>query len=213
MPNSSSQTLGNAMNSPEEKYQRMAEAIQKVANELKGESDRGCVVLAFAWMDDQLTNNLRKFLLSTAQKSAKADELLGVGCPLGDAASKINLCFRLGLLHQNTHKSLHMFRRLRNDFAHLVIDISFSTPSIHDRVLAIFDNEEPVIRGLWESIVQDPEVRVATENDHKKSGPHILRTALGTRSLFEHTAASLIAGLISIEYSLTPIKPPARANA
>ncbi|PUE57265.1 hypothetical protein B9Z45_08525 [Limnohabitans sp. 2KL-17] len=206
-------TLGKAMDTPEEKYQRMAMAMQKVASELKGESERGCVVLAFAWMDDQLTNNLRKFLLPSAQQSAKADELLGVGRPVGDAAAKIDLCLRLGLLHQHTHKSLHMFRRLRNDFAHMASDISFSTPSIHDRVLAIFDNEEPVIRSLWESIVQDPEVRAATEHNRNKSGPHILRTALGTRSLFEQTAASLVAGLISIEYALTPIKPPGRVNA
>ncbi len=207
------QTLGKVMDSSEEKYQRMAVTMHKVANELKGESERGCVVLAFAWMDDQLTINLRKFLLPSAQKTTKADELLGVGRPVGDAATKIDLCLRLGLLHQHTHKSLHMFRRLRNDFAHLASEVSFSMPEIHDRVLAIFDNEEVVLRALWESIVEDPEVRAATEHDRNRTGPQILRTTLGTRRLFEHTAASLVAGLISIEYALAPIKPPGRVSA
>lgn len=200
------------MDEQNEKYQRMTTVMQRVTTELQGESERGCVVLAFAWMDEQLTNNLRKFLLPSLQPSEKSDELLGVGRPVGDAATKIDLCLRLGLLHQHTHKSLHMFRRLRNDFAHLASDVSFATPSVHDRVLAIFDNEEPILRALWESIIQDPEVRVATEQKHNKSGPHILRSSIGTRRVFEQTAASLVAGLISIEYSLMPVKPPGRFN-
>ena len=119
----------------------MVETMWKVATELHKESERGCVVLAFAWMDDQLTANLRKYLLPSVQQSEKADELLGVGSPIGDAATQIDLSLRLGILQPNTHKSLHMFRRLRNDFAHLASNISFENQSIHDRVVAIFENE------------------------------------------------------------------------
>jgi hypothetical protein len=196
--------------SEQEKYQRMAETMQKVAAELRGESERGCVVLAFAWMDDQLTCNLRKYLLPSAQQAEKADELLGAGRPIGDAATKIDLCLRLGLLQPNTQKSLHMFRRLRNDFAHLASNISFADQRIHDRVVAIFDNEEGMLNGLWQAIIEDEEVRKLTEQDRGKNGAHILRGALGTRKLFEMTAAALVSGLVSIEYALVPVKAPSR---
>ena len=196
--------------SAEEKYQRMAETMQKVAAELRKESERGCVVLAFAWMDDQLTFNLRKYLLPSVQQAEKADELLGVGRPIGNAATKIDLCLRLGLLQPNTHKSLHMFRRLRNDFAHLASNISFADQSIHDRVISIFDNEEGMLNGLWKAFIEDEEVRKLTEEDRGKNGAHILRSALGTRKLFEMAAAGLVSGLVSIEYALVPVKAPAR---
>lgn len=193
-----------------EKYERMAETMWKIKAELRKESERGCVVLAFAWMDDQLSANLRKFLLPSAQQSEKADELLGVGRPIGDAATKIDLCLRLGILQPNTHKSLHMFRRLRNDFAHLASNISFEDQSIHDRVVAIFENEEMVLNGLWQAMIEDEEVRTLTEQEHGKNGAQILKVALGTRKLFEMTAAALVSGLVSIEYALVPVTTPGR---
>jgi hypothetical protein len=47
----------------EQTYQRVARIGQEVERELEKESDRGCVVLAFAWMDEQITINLRRYLL------------------------------------------------------------------------------------------------------------------------------------------------------
>jgi len=196
-----------------EKYQRMVETMQMVSTELRGESERGCVVLAFAWMDEQLTSNLRKYLLPSVQQSKKADELLGVGRPIGDAATKIDLCLRLGLLQPNTHKSLHMFRHLRNDFAHLASKVTFSDQSIHDRVVAVFDNEEGMLAGIWQSLIEDGDVRKASELDRGKSGAHILRSTLGTRKLFEMTGSALVSGLVSIEYALVPIKAPSRVES
>jgi hypothetical protein len=191
-------------------YTKMTEAMQRVTRELQLESDRGCVVLAFAWMDECLTQNLLRFLLPSAHQSAKADELLGVGRPIGDAATKIDLSFRLGLLQPNTHKSLHLFRELRNDFAHLASSITFETPTVRDRVLAIFDLEEIVLNGLWASIVQDAEVRRLTEVDRGKSGAHILRDTLGTKPMFATVAGALVGALVLIGDSLTPVNPPAR---
>ena len=197
----------------QEKFERMAETMWKVMAELRKESERGCVVLAFAWMDDQLTANLRKYLLPSAQPSEKADELLGAGRPIGDAATKIDLCLRLGILQPNTHKSLHMFRRLRNDFAHLASNISFEKQSIHDRVVTIFDNEERMLNGLWQAMIKDEEVRRLTELDRGKKGAQILKSALGTRKLFEMTAAGLVSGLVSIGYAVSPVSAPFRRTS
>lgn len=194
----------------EETYAKMTESMYSVTRELQHESDRGCVVLAFAWMDECLSQNLRRFLLPSTQLSVKADELLGVGGPIGDAATKINLSYRLGLLQPNTFKTLHLFRKLRNDFAHLSSTLSFETPNIRDRVLAIFELEEIVFNGLLESFISDPEVRRATEANRGKSGSYISRDALGTKRMFVMTAGALVAALVLIGESLTPVTPSVR---
>lgn len=195
------------------KYSQMMSVYQTVVQELSQESDRGCVVLAFAWLDEQLTKNLQKYLLPTERASLKSDELLGAGRPLGDASTKIDLSLRLGILQPNTHESLHLIRRLRNDFAHLSQRITFDTPNIRDRVLAILDRERGLIEALWESMVSDPEVRRVTEESRGKSGYEILRDVLGTKRLFILATGAVVAGLVSIEHSLAPVKPPARVGS
>ena len=191
----------------EETYGKIAKTMHTVVDELERESDRGCVVLAFAWMDEQLTRNLQRFLLPSNHESTRADELLGVGRPLGDAATKIDLSLRLGLLQPNTHKSLHLFRKLRNDFAHLSSTLSFDTPNIRDRVLAIFDLEEGVLNAMWDSMIVDAEVRRATEEARGKSGAQILRDVLGTKRMFATTAGALVAVLLFIGDTLKPVSP------
>ena len=52
-----------------EKYLRMAETMQMVSTELHGESERGCVVLAFVWMDaQQLLADLSQFSTGLSAK-------------------------------------------------------------------------------------------------------------------------------------------------
>ena len=196
------------MASPET-YARMIDAYRNASTELAKESERGCVVLAFAWLDEQLTNNLKACLLPSAKgDDLKSDELFAPGRPIGDASTKIDLSLRLGLLRPNTHRSLHMLRRLRNDFAHLASPITFETPNVRDRIAAVLDNEETLITGLWEAVIVDPEVRRLTEEDRGQSGAKILRNVLGTRRMFEMCASGLIAALVLIRDTLQPIAPP-----
>jgi hypothetical protein len=190
-----------------ETYQKMSAAMSKVTQELSLESDRGCVVLAFAWIDDEVTRNLQRFLLPSVRTSLKSDELLGVGQPLGDASSKIDLSLRLGLMHPSTHQSLHLLRKLRNDFAHLSSNLTFETPNVRDRVLAVFDNEELMLNGLWQATIADAETRRVTEEHRGKSGAKILRDALGTKKLFCFTAGALVAALVLMGDSHKPIRP------
>lgn len=84
-----------------------------------------------------MTQMLKKFLLPSKHESEKADELLGVGRPIGDAATKIDLLLRLGLLAPATYKSLHWLRKLRNDFAHLSSNLTFETDHVRDRIVVI----------------------------------------------------------------------------
>jgi DNA-binding MltR family transcriptional regulator len=185
----------------------MADTFTRVVDELREESDRGCAVMAFAWIDEQVTANLRRFLLPSSHPAQKSDELLGAGKPLGDAATKIDLSLRLGLMREATYKTLTLFRRLRNDFAHLSTSLSFETPSVRDRVLAIFDCEQTMLNAVWESVIADPEAAAAATAQRGKSGPQILRDILGTKRLFCILAGAIVAGLVLSGEDIDPIAP------
>jgi hypothetical protein len=77
-------------------------------------------------------------------------------------------------------------------------------------VVAIFENEEEMLNGMWQAMIRDEEVRELTEQDRGKNGAQILKSALGARKLFEMTAAALVSGLVSIEYALVPVNAPSR---
>ena len=42
-----------------QKYERMEETMWNFLIELRNKSERGCVVLAFEWMGDQITSNIQ----------------------------------------------------------------------------------------------------------------------------------------------------------
>ena len=187
-------------------YAKMIETAQRVSDNLQRESDRGCVILAFAWMDEQLSSNLQRFLLPSSHQSSRSDELLGAGRPLGDAATKIDLSFRLGLLRENTKTSLHLFRRLRNDFAHLSSHLTFETPSVRDRVLAIFDSEELLLNAVWNARTDASLQPPVTQGSEK--AVHQMRQQWGTKGLFAFTAGILVSALVLIGDTLTPVISP-----
>lgn len=120
-----------------------------LTNGLKGESDRGCVVLAVAWIENDLTRLLKRHLLPSPKTSESSDELFGARGYLGTFSSKIDLAYRLGLIRRSNHQCLHLCRRIRNDFAHLSDGLSFSTPCVSDRVSEIFRLNEHIIQELW----------------------------------------------------------------
>jgi hypothetical protein len=179
---------------------------QEVERELEKESDRGCVVLAFAWMDEQITINLRRYLLPSDKDSEKSDELLGPIKPLGDASTKINLCCRLGIITPQTRDSLHLMRRLRNEFAHISSPLTFDTPSVRSRILAIVELERNILEPFWFITVPNEGVDFDFEKTRGKSNYEILRNVIETRRLFIACAALLVGQLILMSDMLVPVK-------
>lgn len=190
----------------EQTYQRIARISQEVERELEKESDRGCVVLAFAWMDEQITINLRRYLLPSGKGSEKSDELLGPGKPLGDASAKIDLCCRLGIIIPRTRDSLHLMRRLRNEFAHISSPLTFDAPGVRSRILAIVDLERDILESFWFMTVPNEGEGFDFEKTRGKSGYDILRNVIETRRLFIACAALLVGMLILTGDMLVPVK-------
>jgi hypothetical protein len=96
---------------------------------LNKESERGQVLISTGFLEQQLKDILRAFML----ENGGTDTLFeGANAPLGTLSSRIAACFALGLITDGEHHDLSLIRKVRNEFAHSV-HTSFGTPSVASR--------------------------------------------------------------------------------
>lgn len=178
---------------------KVADCVSSLMKELSRESDRGSVVLAVAWIDEHLTMLIKSFLVAPLGSKDK-DELIGVGRPIGDFGVKIQLAYRLGLIRKNTCRSLDLFRRLRNDFAHLSSPLTFETPSVSSRIREIFRLNEQILETVWDSIQPGIDREEVKPNEKVDA----LLKQHGLRFVFELCAATTAGGLL---LTLSQVEP------
>lgn len=99
--------------------------------EFDGASDRAAAIVAGAFLDELLQELLREFFVEQPEQVNK--KLFEGTGPLATFSSKIEIAFRVGLVSEGEHRSLHTIRGVRNEFAHVLGDVSFETQSIRDR--------------------------------------------------------------------------------
>ena|SRR5438132_1558798 len=96
---------------------------------IKTESTRAKVILSACYLDALLRQLLTMILKPVV--SSEDDPLFdGPQAPLSAFNAKIELASRLGAISQNTKKSLHLIRKIRNRFAHRLTSCDFSDPQI-----------------------------------------------------------------------------------
>lgn len=94
-------------------------AYKPMLRTLQDESDRGCVLVAQAYLDEALEELLRvKFETDPRIVKNAVDPLLKGSGPLSTFYSRIRLAYALGLLNHSTYDILEDIRVLRNKFAH-----------------------------------------------------------------------------------------------
>lgn len=176
----------------------MGNGFQSIVTALKDESDRGTVVLAAAWLDESLTNIIKKLL-----KPADKEDLLNPGKALGDFGTKILIAERLKLINPTLVKSLTICRRLRNDFAHLSSNLSFSTPNVKDRVEVLFQINESLISVMGSTLLEAEMSFPGVENGELSAKK--MHEVFGTRQLFHYTCGFINSGLAAIEFDTKEI--------
>ncbi len=90
----------------------------------------GCALMAAAFLDNKIRILLKSFFLD---RPKIAEELFQSYGPLGTFSSRIDMAFMLGLLTSETYKDLHLIRKIRNDFSHTALPLTFSEESIANR--------------------------------------------------------------------------------
>ena len=122
----------NLPKSPEDLEGRSAGFFETI----KLESDRGCVLVAAAFLDEALELLLRSHMASnTTVVKRSIDPLFTHDGPLGSFGVKTNLCKALKLLYEEEYADLNCVRELRNHFAHSYVEVaSFANQKAIDLV-------------------------------------------------------------------------------
>jgi len=94
------------------------------------ESLRAQIVLSGCYLDEALYDLLKIVLVP---EKSKNDVLFdGPQAPLGTFSSKIEIAYRLQLIDKETKESIHLIRKIRNEFSHNLMKCDFSNTKILD---------------------------------------------------------------------------------
>ena len=104
--------------------------VMNFRKSLDAETDRGCALMAAAFLDTELERLLRSLLI---EDEKVAGELLGQSKAIGTFSSRIDLAFMLGLTSSLSRRDLHLVRKIRNIFGHTHLPIEFEDQSIANR--------------------------------------------------------------------------------
>ncbi len=127
------------------------ETYEDFMNEFAKESDRAAVVLGAAKLDLQLYQLLQKVLLPN---TSGRDELLDGNSGLSTFSSRINICYRIGVIDAEFARALHQIRKIRNSFAHEISGSELDSGSNKDRIrelTSVFSGNEQFekYRNIW----------------------------------------------------------------
>lgn len=103
----------------------------EVLKELENGTDRAKVIVGATIIDTQLGRLLEKYLVQNNKLKKDALEFNGF---LGTFSSKINACYLLGLISKNLFNDIQRLRKLRNNFAHNLLNCSLENKEMKDEV-------------------------------------------------------------------------------
>lgn len=153
--------------------------------QLDKESERGVVIVSAALLNETLEQLIKDNLAPSAEKD---DELfVGAYAPLDSFSTKIDLAYRLGLVGLSTRSSLHLIRKLRNDFAHSALQISFESNSVQSRIRELFRLNKGLFDILWEVVGKENKrsIKEITKNVTSEHSIDKLVKVAGWRGMFE----------------------------
>lgn len=121
------------------------EKITEFRCTLTEETDRGCALMAAAYLEHELGDLIKANLVQDKKVLAAVFENNG---PNSAFSAKIDLAYLFGLLSSDARHDLHLLRKIRNDFAHNPAKIGFSDSPICDRchelkLISIHESKKP----------------------------------------------------------------------
>jgi DNA-binding MltR family transcriptional regulator len=96
------------------------------------ESDRGSILVSGAYLELCIDRLISAYL----RKSKSSERLLRKDGPLGSYIARLDLCYCLGLIDEQELRSLRLFARIRNKFAHSIF-ISAESNEVNDQALEL----------------------------------------------------------------------------
>jgi len=163
---------------------------------LQEESDRGCVIVSAAMLDDILSQLLKRRLAPSLEKK---DELLDNGASaFSTFSARIDLAYRVGLLRASARATFHLLRKIRNDFAHISDPKTFDSSSVKSRVIEIFNLNKEIMDSFSDSM---------RDNDLHQFENSSFIEVVSTRKAYEFFIASAAAYLLEAVNDVEHIQP------
>ncbi len=103
---------------------------------MQKESERGCILVGAALLDERLAALLRSLMVGTEKELDALIESEGKS-PLGSFSARIKMVLALGILPRSEARDLDLIRKVRNRAAHFSIDVTFALPQVRDRCRAL----------------------------------------------------------------------------
>ncbi|MBS1515026.1 MAG: hypothetical protein JSS63_08335 [Bacteroidetes bacterium] len=132
----------SSLNEREEKFayrmsERILDEFKEFYHEYSKESDKAAVIMGIEKLDNLLFQILNKILIPNPSQK---DDLFDTDAPLSTFSSKINLCYRLGILDNLTTKSLNLMKRIKADMISEKANASLTSGAAADRVRELLSN-------------------------------------------------------------------------
>lgn len=164
----------------------------EVLRALREETDRGCALVGAVYLDDALEGMLRARLSLPNDVDIK---IFGFRGALGSLSDRIDLAYSVGLLQPSLRKSLHMARRIRNEFAHEKDTKRFRDEQIANRLRELFDVEREYMAVAWNLLAGEvPALRDATDPTVSVDARRFVEL-VGARAAFEVYVAQMASAL------------------
>jgi DNA-binding MltR family transcriptional regulator len=121
---------------------QLSDSVTHRVNEVLDESyrapDRSAVILATAEIDQTLRELLEAYFIAPSKTSKKYGfSLFGPDEPGGSFSSRIELCYRSGLISEWCQREAHILRKIRNEFAHKTLGYTFNSSPARELIQAL----------------------------------------------------------------------------
>jgi len=114
------------------------EILYAIRRELEKESNRGCALVAAAYLENEVAALLNQFFVEMSKSARK--ELFDFNGPVGTFSAKIKLAYALGLISAEVRNALDLVRGVRNKFAHLQDAVSFEDAVVAQQIDALMSS-------------------------------------------------------------------------
>lgn len=187
-------------------YEEFLRCLPLFHDRLSDESERGTAIVAAALMDDALQNLLQAKLVPSCERN---DELFsGAYAPLSNFSAKIDFAYRVGLIGLEMRGSLHLIRKIRNEFAHSSTDITFEYRPVYSRIRELFKLNQNLLDATWEVVKKEdhPQINQLLRGFESKQSVDYLVKIMSWSGAFRFVSSIISSQLQALHKVVEPLK-------
>lgn len=118
-----------------QKFKSVDREINHVIEQISQESSRAAVIVLAAELDLALRDILEEYFLPENAISRRFQvSLFGPDEPAGSFLARIELAYRLGIIPEWCQQELHLIRKIRNEFSHGVVELTFTDSPVRELI-------------------------------------------------------------------------------